>query len=134
MPRELIDLTDKTFGKLLVVGLHGSKGAGRNKHQYWLCKCACGKRIKARGDVLRSGKKTECGCNTSRSHFRKSVLIVGGEEKTVEQWARFYGILSRHIYDRLRCGLTVEQAVTIPVGRQGVRIRHNKKRRLANAQ
>lgn len=134
MPRELIDLTEKTFGKLLVVGVHGTQKAGKNQHYYWMCQCACGKRIKVRGDVLRRGKKTECGCNTNRSHFRKSVLSVNGEDKTVEQWARFYGILPGHIYDRLRCGLSVEQAVTIPVGRQGVRIRQNKKRRLANAQ
>lgn len=134
MSRQIIDLTQKTFGKLLVVGLYGPRGAGKNKHQYWTCRCACGKQIKVRGDVLRRGKKTECGCNTNRSHFRKSVLTVNGQKKTVEQWARFYGILPGHIYDRLRCGLSVEQAVTIPVGRQGVRIRQNKKRRLANAQ
>lgn len=134
MPRKLIDLTGKTFGKLFVVRFHEVTVLNGQKHYYWMCKCACGKHVKARGDVLRCGKKDECGCSTTRIHFRKSVLKVGDQEKTVEQWARFYGILPRHIYDRLRCGLSPEQAVSIPVGRQGVRIRNSRQRRLANAQ
>jgi len=134
MPRELIDLTQKTFGKLIVIRLLEILRTNGESRPYWMCKCSCGKHVRVRGDVLRDGRKTDCGCKTTKQHFCKSMLEVNGEKRTVEQWARFYGILPSHIYDRLRCGLSAEQAVTIPVGRQGVRIRQNKKRRLQNAQ
>jgi hypothetical protein len=56
--------------------------------------------------------------------IRKSAsLTVNGVTKYAAEWARAYGITCQHIYDRLRFGMDVEQAVTEPVGRRGVRIR-----------
>ena len=134
MPRELIDLTQKTFGKLIVIRLIEILRTNGEARPYWMCKCSCGRHVRVRGDVLREGRKTDCGCKTTKQHFRKSILEVNGQRRTVDEWARFYGILPSHIYDRLRCGMSVEQAVTTPVGKPGVRIRNNEKRRLANAQ
>lgn len=51
------------FGYLTVM-----KDLGKDekwKHKIKLCKCICGKEIIVRDTILRSGKKTSCGCNGS---------------------------------------------------------------------
>jgi len=54
------------------------------------------------------------------------MLTIGNTTKRATDWARAYGIGTGHIYDRLKAGMPVEQAITTPVGRRGVKIRkHN---------
>lgn len=64
-----LQLTDKKFGKLLVL-----KQFGRDRHQkvLWLCKCDCGIKHIARASDLVSGKIVSCGC------YRKGVLKTHG--------------------------------------------------------
>lgn len=52
------DLTGRTFGRLTVLGPAGSSSG----KPAWLCRCGCGKEIIVRGDHLRSGHTTSCGC------------------------------------------------------------------------
>lgn len=126
MSARLKDLTDKTFGQLYVIGLNEIIRKPGETRPYWDCRCACGKQIKVRGDVLRDGRKTDCGCKTaSRPNFKQSILKINGVSKTAAQWASYYGIKPFHIYDRLRYGMDVEQAITTPVGKRGHRIRKN---------
>lgn len=80
-----LDLTDATFGRLLVLEELPRKG----QHRYWLCKCECGKIREVGQSNLRSGKSTSCGCyatelagSTYKSKFEKH-----GDHKT-----RLYGI------------------------------------------
>lgn len=54
----LIDLTGRTFGRLLVVARSGSKG----KQITWLCRCRCGAEITTPGYHLREGWTSSCGC------------------------------------------------------------------------
>lgn len=59
MPKELIDLKGQRFGKLTVNKL--AKHVGYK--YYWDCSCDCGCKSKIiRGDRLRSGECTDCGC------------------------------------------------------------------------
>lgn len=47
------------YGKLTVIeyaGIH-------NNHAEWKCKCDCGNIIIAKGDLLRNGSVSSCGCN-----------------------------------------------------------------------
>ena len=58
--KNTIDLTNKKFGKLLVVKELKSRG---NKGQIkWECRCDCGNKHTVTGESLRSGKSKSCGC------------------------------------------------------------------------
>lgn len=64
---KLIDLTNKRYGKLVVI----KKAKNRNKKTMWLCKCDCGKEKIIGGNELKSGNTKSCGCyNLERLHER----------------------------------------------------------------
>ena len=125
MPRKRHNLIGQTFGRLTVTAFYKSIRSGRVKRILWLCDCSCGaKDIPVRGDGLRYKNTQSCGCIVRERMTRKSALLtVGGVTKRATEWARTYGIGTGHIYDRLRYGMSVEQAITEPVGKRGVRIR-----------
>lgn len=125
MPRKRHNLIGQTFGRLTVTAFYKSIRSGAAKRIYWLCDCSCGEKdIPVRGDGLRYKNTTSCGCIGRERASRKSALLtVGGVTKRATDWARAYGIGTGHIYDRLKHGMPVEQAITTPVGRRGVRIR-----------
>lgn len=52
------DLTGLTFGRLTVLGPAGNS-CGK---AVWRCRCSCGREVAVRGDHLRSGHTTSCGC------------------------------------------------------------------------
>ena len=56
---ERIDLKGQTFNRLTVIGFSHRDAQG---HAYWLCECACGRRVKVESNALRSGKTRSCGC------------------------------------------------------------------------
>lgn len=60
---ELIDLTGKRYGKLVVIKLdHIQKfPCGKNERHY-LCKCDCGNYKVVRACSLRNGNTKSCGC------------------------------------------------------------------------
>ena len=47
------------YGKLTVIDYIGIN----NHHAEWQCKCDCGNIITAKGDLLRNGSVTSCGCS-----------------------------------------------------------------------
>ena len=53
-----IDLTNKKFGKLLVLEKLYKKG----NEWYWKCQCDCGNFCEVRGVSLRTGRTKSCGC------------------------------------------------------------------------
>ena len=53
----LINLAGKKFGKLTVLRRADGPGAPR-----WVCRCECGNPKTVRGNHLRSGAITSCGC------------------------------------------------------------------------
>jgi len=58
MDKRFKDLTNKKFGKLLVLNFsHQDK----DHKSYWLCKCDCGNECLKRSDSLSGGTKS-CGC------------------------------------------------------------------------
>lgn len=60
-----IDLTNQQFGDLKVLERAGSI----NHFAAWKCRCeCCGEEIIVRGDILRNGKKTNCGKNSKRKY------------------------------------------------------------------
>lgn len=53
-----IDLTDKRFGKLTVIGI-ANKENGKIK---WKCQCDCGETVIVAGNNLKNGHTKSCGC------------------------------------------------------------------------
>lgn len=59
------DLMGQTFGDLKVVG-RSRKRSG--KGEYWTCLCKCGYTCEVAATELQSGKKTHCGCETTKKY------------------------------------------------------------------
>jgi hypothetical protein len=58
MPRAVIDLTGKRFGRLIAIRHVEFWG----RAAVWLCKCDCGRAKKIRSSFLRRGVTRSCGC------------------------------------------------------------------------
>lgn len=119
MKKKFIDLTGYTINGFLVVSLNSIVKQGIQSRTYWNCKCKCGNIAKLRADAL----KRILGCNCSRKRWIDTPLTVNGISKLPKEWARYYGITPKHIYDRIRYGMPTEMAITTPIGKPGVTIR-----------
>jgi len=65
--RGKIDLVGLRFGHWIVLGIHPERHRGAIR---WLCRCDCGEQRLVRGDGLRKGISTSCGC-VRREEFIK---------------------------------------------------------------
>ena len=64
------DLLGQTFGDLRVVG----KSKKRTKMgAYWTCLCSCGYTCEATASELISGRKTHCGCKSSKNYALSDI-------------------------------------------------------------
>lgn len=64
------NLTNRPFGRLIVVGLHCMK----TKSQYcWLCRCECGNHTTVLRVNLRPGLMISCGCYKSEMITKRSL-------------------------------------------------------------
>lgn len=70
--RRLDDLTERTFGKLIVIERDFSK---KGHFVYWLCKCECGNIISVRGNDLKNSKTNSCGCLFSQGELKIEKLL-----------------------------------------------------------
>lgn len=74
---QIIDLTGKQFGRLTVLAFGDRIKSGKNIKVRWKCICQCGKEILARGDQLRTGNTTSCGC------INKEKLIKNNKKRRI---------------------------------------------------
>lgn len=56
------DLTNKKFGRLLVLSIIPRKDKKQKWGSYWSCKCDCGSIRNYRATALRAGTVKSCGC------------------------------------------------------------------------
>ena len=78
-PANLIDLTGKRFGSLVVVGRNGRTSTDS---ALWLCKCDCGRDVTVSGTLLRRGDAVSCGCQKpAQAENARSILLT---EKSVD--------------------------------------------------
>lgn len=64
-----LDLTGNTYGRLTVLGDVGKRT--KNGKVLWHCLCECGRVTFVRGDHLKNGKVSSCGClDTEKKHER----------------------------------------------------------------
>lgn len=71
------DLTNKVFGKLVVLSKNNT--FEDTNHSYWNCQCECGKKIVVRKDSLISGRTKSCGCNSHRAAGIKNMDDLTGK-------------------------------------------------------
>jgi hypothetical protein len=81
-----IDLTGLTFGNLTVLSLSRIIHQGRASRIFWNCRCICGNTKEVRGDHLRSGATTSCGC--VQKEAAKKASLKHGHRRT-----KLYNIL-----------------------------------------
>lgn len=62
----MINEIGNRYGRLIVISLIGR--IGKERQSWWLCKCDCGNTKIVRGNSLRRGHTTSCGC------FAKEVV------------------------------------------------------------
>ena len=74
--KNLIDLTNKQFGKLKVIKIISTKKmpSGSTKI-YWLCECDCGNTCIVEGNSLRTGNTKSCGCVKSFGEQKIAELL-----------------------------------------------------------
>lgn len=64
----MADITGQVFGELTAIKMTGIKSG---KNLQWLCKCSCGKEIKAYERDLQRGVKVNCGVTHNRTDMRR---------------------------------------------------------------
>jgi hypothetical protein len=73
------DLGGQVFGRWTVLAIHPKLCRSSSGYYYfglWTCVCACGTRRLVRGDGLREGRSTNCGC-VRREKLRKLATTHG---------------------------------------------------------
>lgn len=63
-----IDRTNEVHGRLTVTGRSSA-----HKRTYWDCVCQCGNNTTVRGDHLKEGRVTSCGCYSEESHTKHGM-------------------------------------------------------------
>lgn len=74
---KIIDITGQTFGRLTVI--ERDVNTKTNGKAYWFCKCECGNIVSVRGQDLRLGKTTSCGCYSKEKSSEKSTPDMRGQ-------------------------------------------------------
>lgn len=82
----VVDITNQRFGKLTVIKrVENSISKSGYQAARWLCKCDCGNEIVVRGNSIRSGHVTSCGClrkpDLTGKKFGKLTVLRKTENK-----------------------------------------------------
>jgi hypothetical protein len=91
MPKPLIDLTGRQYGRLTVLRRDGCIG----KKVAWICQCSCGAEKRTTGDGLNQGRVQSCGCYRRDFHSaRPRINHRGAPIKHGRSHDPLYGIWS----------------------------------------
>lgn len=71
----LKDLKGQKFGRLTVLYRDENKPKGSGCFSYWVCRCDCGNLVSVRGDHLRDGTTSSCGCLNSSGEEEISKIL-----------------------------------------------------------
>ena len=74
------DLTGKQYGELTVIGKAADQS--RKGGTWWNCRCSCGRSYEVPGTLLLTGKRTHCGCKSTRG--KKGEDIAGKQYGMLE--------------------------------------------------
>lgn len=83
-----IDLTNKVFDRLKVLKQADNiQTPNGRSHVAWLCECKCGTQIVVRGDNLRNGHTTSCGCKN------REIIATAGKNRLNNLKGKTFGRL-----------------------------------------
>lgn len=82
MPK-LIDLSNKRFGRLVVI----SRVPNKNGRPRWLCRCDCGSFCEVPSSALRSGNTRSCGCLQKDIASKNSTIHGDSKTRLYKIWA-----------------------------------------------
>ncbi len=111
----LIDLTGERFGTWTVTARDTSKPyTATRRTTYWTCRCQCGTTRSIRGQHLRRGVTTNCGCYfkgidlTGQMFGRLTILARSNRVSKAVYWTCRCecGTVKDVVSDRLRNGIT----------------------------
>lgn len=71
-----IDLTGQRFGRLVITGRAPNRPGSRIAR--WNAQCDCGATTTARGDHLRTGRTTSCGCYRREDSAKRRLIDLTG--------------------------------------------------------
>lgn len=98
MPRKMIDLTGRRFGKLTVTKLlrksDYGKGASKKVATLWECACDCGNVTTGQTNNLLANNKKSCGCIPRHGGFGKNNIKWRGGHKVTA-----HGYVTIRVYD-----------------------------------
>lgn len=103
--KNTIDLTNKKFGKLLVV--KELKERGNRGQIKWECQCNCGNKHITSGESLRSGKSKSCGCLRKEAPYNKQK----DREKAI--WKQIYNstVIKRNKKWKIKGDISLEDFI-----------------------
>lgn len=95
-------MTGKRFGMLVAIKVDDSKARNRT---HWLCRCDCGIEKTVRGDSLRRGETSSCGCR-QKPRGKGNHAWRGHEDIPGARW---YGIQREAKNRNLEFNISIEQ-------------------------
>lgn len=117
-PSNLVDMIDKRYGKLKVISRAGTNKDGL---ALWMCECDCGNTKEYRGDLLRRGAITSCGCSgkeridLATKKLREDMSIDGVHVPLLKRKVRSDSNSKiKGVHRRVRNGkITYEPSITV---------------------
>lgn len=91
---QLVNLQGKRFGRLIVLHRIDPPNHVKKNSVYWLCRCDCGKKKAIKGDNLKNGSTTSCGC-WRKEKFLKHGLAVANDGKPDMVYSLWKGAQTR---------------------------------------
>jgi hypothetical protein len=85
-PVRIINMAGKRFGRWRVVALHPE--LYRERLAMWCCRCDCGTERIVRGDSLRGGRSTSCGCYQRETFVKRATKHGLSYSRTYRIWQR----------------------------------------------
>ncbi len=86
--KNIIDLTNKKFNRLFVLGIAEKPKHLKGRGSFWECKCDCGKIVYVRGNALKSNKTKSCGCYNIESFIKRNTTHNLHNTSEHNSWAQ----------------------------------------------
>jgi hypothetical protein len=90
IPARVEDLRGRHFGRLVVLAYADVRAVSGRKYHYWLCSCSCtpASRFLVRGESLRGGNTTSCGCRKREAQERGNYKHGRTGSKEHHTWSQ----------------------------------------------
>lgn len=107
MESKRIDIfSGDVFGDLTVLYFEGYK----KRRSYFSCICSCGNKISVKGNSLKTGNTTSCGCNKKESKIVKELKKYLGNKYSIEKEYNLFKNPKTNLW--IRCDIYIKELNT----------------------